>query len=118
MAIKFHRLGFEHAARLIEAGEFTTFDSNWNEEKPTRDEVINFINSHTMNEYGLWFLGTNSQFPADSKEHYVYPHGDLKMIQQCGLADTLAKAQEKDDHEIVRAAQELLDMIDVKMESE
>lgn len=63
MAIVLHSAAVAQAERLINAGEVETFDASWAEEKPTPDEVIHFINTHYMKEYGLWFLGKNSKFP-------------------------------------------------------
>lgn len=113
MAIKLHKDGYENAVRLIKAGEVSTFDANWNEEKPTPDEVVRFINAHFMSEYGLWFLGTDDKFPDNAKEHYVFPYGDLKMVQRCALVDSIKKS-EKNHPEITNAAKQLLDMIDKK----
>jgi hypothetical protein len=112
MSIKLHRQGFDNAVRLIRAGEVATFDANWQEEKPTLDETVRFINTHYMNEYGLWFLGVDSKYPSDAKEHYVYPHGDLKMVQRCAIIDSLKHAEKNGNEEITKAAQELLSMID------
>ena len=114
MAVTFHKKGYDNAVRLIKAGEISSFDADWNEEKPTLDEIVRFINTHFMSEYGLWFLGTDDKFPAEAKEHYIYPYGDLKTVQRCGVLDTLEKAKKNNHHEIAKTAQELLAMIDKK----
>ena len=114
MAIKFHKAGFDNAVRLIQAKQATSFDANWEEEKPTKDEIVHFINAHYMSEYGLWFLGTDSNFPEDAREHYVYPYGDLKLVQRCALVDTLKKSEQNKDSEITNAAKRLLEMLDKK----
>ncbi|MGB8467972.1 MAG: hypothetical protein WCE21_03120 [Candidatus Babeliales bacterium] len=108
----FNQAAFNHAVTLITAGETTTFDSNWQEEQPTPDEVVRFINAHTMAEYGLWFLGTDKAHSTKAKEHYVYPYGDLKTVQRPALVDTIAKAEKNGDHEIVKAAKQLLELVD------
>ncbi|MBI2774494.1 hypothetical protein HYX58_00590 [Candidatus Dependentiae bacterium] len=112
MAATFNKKGYDNAVRLIKAGEISTFDANWNEEKPTQDEVVRFINTHFMSEYGLWFLGTDSKFPADAKEHYIYPYGDLKTVQRCAIVDTMEKAKKNNDAQIANSAKELLAMVD------
>lgn len=114
MAIKFHKQGFDNAVRLIQAKQATSFDSNWQEEKPTKDEMVHFINTHDMSEYGLWFLGTDGNFPENTHEHYVYPHGDLKLVQRCALVDTLKKSEANKDAEIANAVKRLLGMLDKK----
>lgn len=111
MAITLNTLAMEQAKRLIEAGEVESFDSQWSEEKPTDDEVSYFIDNHFMKEYGMWFLGKNSDYPDTTKEHYQYPYGDLKEVQRCALVDSMARAAERGDQEIVQAAEKLLDMI-------
>ena len=114
MSVKLHNEGFEHALQLINAGEVDAFDENWDEVKPTHDEIVNFINAHFMKEYGLWFLGTYSKYPKDAKEHYVYPYGDLKMVQVSGLKTSLHAAHKDANHDIAAAAQKLLDIIQKK----
>jgi len=64
-----------------------------------------------MDEYGRWFLGTDGKYPVDAKEHYVYPYGDLKTVQQCGLVDSIKRAKKNGDFEIAKAAEKLLEML-------
>jgi hypothetical protein len=112
MAITLNKDAVKRAEYLIKAGEVESFDADWNEEQPTPDEVNYFIDHHFMEEYGLWFLGKNSNYPDSVKEHYEYPYGDLKEVQQCALVYTLARAEENGDHEIAQVAKKLLDMIE------
>ena len=111
MSIKLNTEAVKQAERLIDAGEVETFDAQWNEEKPTADEVDHYINTHFMKEYGMWFLGKNAQYPDSAKEHYEYPYGDLKEVQRCALVDTIKRAEQSGHEEIVRAAKNLLHMI-------
>lgn len=112
MAMILNRSGFEHAERLIKAGEFESFDADWNEERPTPDEVGNFINTHYIQEYGLWFLGMNDEHADTTKEYYEYPHGDLKEVQRSALVHSLAHAEKNGHKEIAHAASKLIEMID------
>jgi len=114
MAIILNRDALAHAEKLISAGEVEKVDSNWAAEKPTQDELVKFINTHSMAEYGLWFLGKNNQYPENAKEHYVYPHGDLKEVQRCALVDSMKETEKNGLKEIAHAAKRLLDMIDKK----
>lgn len=116
MAITLNQAAVERAQYLINSGEFTSFDSDWNEEKPTRDEVIEYIDNHDMKEYGLWFLGKNDAYDRDVKEHYEYPCGDLREVQRCALVHTIELAEERGDLAIVSAAEELIRLIDEKSE--
>jgi hypothetical protein len=114
MAINLNKAGLEQAERLIKAGEIEDFDTNWEAEKPTTDEVNHYLNAHYVKEYGMWFLGINTDFSKDVKEHYEYPYGDLKTVQRCALADTIARAEKAGHKEIVQVAKKLLELVDSK----
>lgn len=116
MAITLNQTAFERAQSLIRAGECTAFDADWNEEKPTRDEVIEYIDNHDIEEYGLWFLGKNDAYDHGVKEHYEYPCGDLREIQRCALVHTIELAEQREDFVIVSAAEELIRLIDERSE--
>ena len=111
MSISLNNEAVKQAERLIKAGEVETFDSDWNEEQPTPDEIEHFIENHFIREYGMWFLGKNSQYPDTVKEHYEYPYGDLEEVQQSALAHTIKHAEKNGDHTIARIAKDLLAMI-------
>jgi len=112
MAIILNKSGFDYAVRLIQEGEFESFDADWQEEQPTPDEVGNFLNTHYIQEYGLWFLGINDQHADTTKEYYEYPHGDLKEVQRSALVHSLAHAQKNGHAEIAHAVKKLIEMID------
>lgn len=114
MSIKLNHAAMEHAKYLIQAGEVESFDSNWNEEKPTPTETDLFIDTHTMEEYGAWFLGKNDEYDKETQEHYEYPYGDLKEVQRSALVYSLAQAEKNSHSEIAQAARELLELVDDK----
>lgn len=111
-AVNLNKKALEQAERLIKAGEIENFDSNWDAEKPTGDEINHYLNTHYMDEYGMWFLGVDSSQSKDVKEHYVYPYGDLKTVQRCALVDTIKRAEKAGHKEIVQVAKRLLEMLD------
>lgn len=110
--IHLNKKAIEQAERLIKAGEIEAFDTNWQAEKPTVDEVLNYLNAHSMEEYGQWFLGINPGIPKNVKEHYEYPYGDLKTVQRSALVDTIQRAEKSGHKDIVQAAKQLLEMFD------
>ncbi len=114
MAITLNQAALDRAKYLIEAGEVTSFDADWNEEKPTPSEVDKYIDTHDMKEYGEWFLGKNDKFDREVQEHYEYPYGDLREVQRCAVVHSLAQAERKGDKEVAKAAKELLALIDEK----
>lgn len=115
MSITLNQAAIEHAKYLINAGEIVSFDSDWNEEKPTPTEVNHYIETHYMLEYGNWFLGKNDQYESKVKEHYEYPFGDLKEVQRSALVDTIEKAEKNGHKEIASAAKHLLALVDEKL---
>ena len=83
MAIQLNRAAIEQAKKLIKAGEVERMAS-FAGAKPTEDEIDKYINTHYIEEYGLWFLGMDTDKPK-SKQGYDYPTGDLKMIFKTAL---------------------------------
>jgi hypothetical protein len=114
MAIVLNKAAVDRVKYLIEAGEVTSFDSDWNEEKPTPTEVEQFLEAHDMEEYGEWFLGKNDQFDGEVKEHYEYPYGDLREVQRCALVYSQAQAEKRDDKEMVHVIKGLIALVDEK----
>lgn len=113
MAVKLNKEAVEHAKKLIKGKlEVAKHHSDWSEDKPTQDEVVKYLNTHDMQDYALWFLGINTDFPEESKERYDYPTGDLKIIHISALKDSLKHARHHGHTEIENAAKELIDLIE------
>jgi len=113
MAVKLNKEAVEHAKKLIKGKlEVAKHHSDWSEDKPTQDEVVKYLNTHDMQDYALWFLGINTDFPEESKELYDYPTGDLKIIHISALKDSLKHARHHGHTEIENAAKELIDLIE------
>ena len=109
MGIKLNKAGFEHARKLIENGlEVECDPDNWEEVKPTVDDTARYLNSHSLEEYGLWFLGINDAAPANDKSKYVFPHGDLNVVQESALR----MAAQSTVPEVKQAAHQLLASIE------
>lgn len=112
MSIKFNKAGYEHALKLISNGlEVIPDQGNWDEVKPTRNEIVLFLDAHSLKEYGLWFLGIDTSRPENDPARYVYPYGDLKVVHESALTVAEQEAMDKDLTEIEDAAGTLLDMI-------
>jgi|HubBroStandDraft_4_1064222.scaffolds.fasta_scaffold120692_1 hypothetical protein len=112
MAIILNKAAYIHANTIIKNGLEVEHDSNnWNAVKPTEDEVIRYLDSHTLSEYGNWFLAINTD--ADQKDplKYMYPFGDLKVLHRSALIAIEREAGSKHHHEIKKAAQDLLNLM-------
>lgn len=112
MAIKLHNAGFEKAEEMIRHGiEIEHTSNNWEKVKPSVDDELNYLGSHSLEEYGLWFLGIDTSAPSENRSKFVYPFGDFNVVQESALivAEELAKTNHHD--EIAVAAQKLLKKI-------
>ncbi len=117
MAIKLNEAGFEHAKELISGGlEVERRADNWNAHKATADEVAKFLETHYLEEYGLWFLGIDTEAPENSKDRYVFPYGDLKIVHKGALIVAEEEAARKGAKEVQEVAKTLLDLINKSKE--
>jgi hypothetical protein len=110
MAIKLNKAGFERAKKVITNGLEIIHQSNWEAEKPTDNDKDLFIETHTLNEYGEWFLGINTDAGTEDLSRYVYPWGDFKVLH----VSALKSAEQKGTEEIKQAARSLFGMIKKK----
>lgn len=110
MSVKLNKAGFDHAMEIIKNGLEVEHDSgNWNEVKPTRDEQVRYLDTHSDEEYGLWFLGIDEEKKSDDISKYVFPFGDFSVLHKSALV--AAEQQSAHVPEIKQAAQKLLGMI-------
>lgn len=114
MKINLQKQAVDQAEKLINAGQVSGHDANWENEMPTIDETEYYIETHYMTEYGKWFLGVDTTAPKEFKEHYVYPYGDLKVVQRSALVDSHKKAEKAGHSEIAKEAKRLLELFDKK----
>lgn len=111
MSIKLNQAAYDHAANMIKHGFEVEHDAqNWNEVKPDQNDKSNYINTHDLDEYGLWFLGIDSNADPKSIEKYCYPYGDFSVVQKSGLLAAEKEAAQHHHPEIHKAAQALLAM--------
>ena len=115
MAVKLHKAGFDHAMAIIQDGLEVEHDSNnWEAVKPTRDEMDHYFNTHTLDEYGLWFLGIDTDADPKSSDKFKYPYGDFSVLHKSGLVAIEKDATMTNNHEIKTAAQKLLQLLNQK----
>jgi hypothetical protein len=112
--IKLNQKAVAHAEYEIKFKEVDKTDGDWQALQATEDEIDKYLETHDTDEYGLWFLGMDVEVPADSKEHYVFPYGDLKLVYRSALVKIQKEAAEKKLHAIEEAAKQLLQKIDNK----
>jgi len=112
MSIKLHKRGYDHAVEIIKRGlEIEHDKGNWNEVKPTRDEEVRYLNTHSLEEYGAWFLGIDSSREEQGKVQYYYQFGDFGMVHLSALENIIQEAGKQNHPDIKDAAQKLVQMI-------
>ena len=112
MAIKLNESAVENAKKLIKAGEVEHgIKWNWQEHQATTDESDKFLNTHTVKEYGLWFLGIDTTVPDNDKDRYLFPYGDLKIVHKNALIEAKKQVTKNGYKPIEEAIDTLLAMI-------
>lgn len=112
MAIQLNQAAYNHAAALIKNGLEVEHDTNnWAEAKPTENDIIRYLDTHDLADYGNWFLGINTDADPKDKSKYLYPTGDLDIIHKGALAMSEKEAAQRNNAEIQNAAKKLLELI-------
>jgi hypothetical protein len=113
MAVKLSERAYDHARRLIEAGQFVPDDRDrWSEDEPSPDAENAFIEAHGYDEYALWHLGVDDERPSDRKGHYKFPYGDFSRVHRCGVLAAESRAGQRRYTDIQSSAAHLHGMIE------
>ena len=102
-----------HARKLIEARGYV-LDSDWGEQQPSADDENQFLESHSWDDYGEWFLGLTDDATDETKGRHAFVYGDFKRIHRTGLIACVYRASEWRHKEIELAAHDLLQLLDKK----
>lgn len=113
MAVKLHNKAVAFATLLLQQGRVNR-NGDWTNAKPSPDDENYYLNAHTYEEYGNWFLGIDPVLDSETKERYSFPIGNFKEIYRAGLIAAEQRASQYGHQEIKNAARQLLAMIDTK----
>jgi hypothetical protein len=100
-----------HARSLIEARRYV-LDSDWGEKQPSAEDENKFLESHSWDEYGEWYLGLTDGATDETKGRYGFVYGDLRRLHRTGLIACQYRAAEWRHKEIELAAHDLLQLLD------
>jgi hypothetical protein len=109
--VRLNQEAYEQARSIIENGLEVEHDSNWDAVKPTEDEIIHFLDTHSLKDYGRWFLGIDAKADPNDKSKYLYPTGDLKVIHRSALELSEKEAARHGHGDVAAAARKLLTLI-------
>jgi len=110
--MKLHQDGFEHAKKMIRENKVKEEDTDWSEKQPDTDKDNSYIEEHGLEAWGQWHLGIRAEEDDDNKGHFAFPIGDLHHVHRSGVIAAKQRAAQNDYDDIVKAADELLEMID------
>lgn len=113
MAVRLNPKGYKHAKNLVLEDRYV-FDErgDWRKHQPTAEEQNEFIEAHSIEEYGRWFLGVDDSMDKNTKSYYKFPYSDLTKVHRCAVLAAESRAGRYRYEEIERAAAHLHGMID------
>jgi hypothetical protein len=101
----------EHARRLIDARQYV-LESEWGEVQPRAEDENAFLERHSWDEYGEWYLGLTEGATEETKSRYAFVYGDFRRVHRTGLIACQYRASEWRHKEIELAAHDLLQRLD------
>lgn len=108
MSIILNKPAFEKAKTMILTGKVEKNLENDGQVELSEEKKIEYLKNNNLEEYGLWFLGINTEIPDNQKVKYVYPIGNFDKIQERALVGVQELATKSFDVEVKEAATELL----------
>jgi hypothetical protein len=100
-----------HARKLIEAKQYA-LTSSWGDAQPTAADENDFLEDHSWQEYGAWFLGLTEGADDETKARYAFVCGDFRRLHRTGLIACVYRAAEWRHKDVERAAYRLLQELD------
>ena len=101
----------EKAKRLIESRQYV-LNSQWGDVQPDAAAENAYLESHSWDEYGEWYLGLTEGPSDESKARYAFVYGDFRRLHRTGIIACHYRAAEWRHKEIELAAHELLQLLD------
>jgi len=102
-----------HARKLIDAHQYV-LESDWGDAQPSADDGNTFLETHSWDEYGEWFLGLTEGASGETKARYGFVYGDFRRVHRTGLIACQYRAAEWRHKEVELAAHDLLQELDAK----
>ena len=106
-----NRRGVAHARRLIAAKQYV-LDSNWGDVQPAAADQNAYLDRHTWQEYGEWFLGLTEGAGEQTRARYAFVCGDFRRLHRSGLIACVYRAAEWRHKQVERAAYRQLQELD------
>lgn len=108
-----NKAAVEHARKLIDAKQYV-LTSDWGDVQPKAADENKYLEKHSWEQYGQWFLGLTEGANEETKARYAFVYGDLRRIHRSGLIACVYRAAEWRHKDVELAAHELLQYLDAK----
>lgn len=95
----------EKAKRLIESRQYV-LNSQWGDVQPDPAAENAYLESHSWDEYGEWYLGLTEGPSDETKARYAFVYGDFRRLHRTGIIACHYRAAEWRHKEIELAAHE------------
>ncbi|MBB4658274.1 hypothetical protein [Parvularcula dongshanensis] len=110
MSVKLNQKALDHARDLIKANHYVKA-SDWSEAAPTAARENEKIERDGYEGYAKWFLAEKTEENEGTKGRYMFPYGDFSRVHRSGLAAAKQRAGEWGYDDVLKAADELMEMI-------
>jgi hypothetical protein len=106
-----NRAAVARARDLIEKRQYV-LDSEWGSVQPRADDENAYLESHSWDEYGEWFLGLTEGATDETKARHAFVYGDFRRLHRSGLIACQYRAAEWRHKDVELAAHDLLQRLD------
>ncbi|SED05517.1 hypothetical protein SAMN04489844_3573 [Nocardioides exalbidus] len=100
-----------HARKLIKTRQYV-LDSDWGEVQPNAEAENAYLEKHSWEDYGSWFLGLTEGANDETKARHAFVYGDLRRVHRSGLIACVYRAAEWRHKDVELAAHDLLQRLD------
>ena len=115
MAVKLNRSAYDFAQQLVRQGQVVIDDKDaWSEHQPSTGRENDFLEQNGFRDYRRWYLGTDDEYPEETKSHYKFPYGDFEKVHRCGVISAETRAAQRGYDDIASAAAHLHGMLDAE----
>ena len=99
------------ARELIDAHQYV-LESTWGDVQPSAEDENAFLESHSWDDYGEWYLGLTDDATDETKSRYAFGYGDFRRLHRSGLIACQYRAAEWRHKDVELAAHSLLQHLD------
>jgi hypothetical protein len=103
--------GIAYARKLIASRQYV-LNSQWGDVQPKAAAETSYLDKHSWDEYGRWFLGLTDGPADETKARYAFVFGDFRRLHRSGLIACQYRAAEWRHKAVELAAHDLLQELD------